>query len=193
MSKKKDLKDELFQAGLQWRQAIRSVGEILRQLEEEGQPVRMLIHEILWARCGMPKATAVVALRWAKGELGDDDQSNLLVSQVSHSRLALWSSKAIHEAVKNEHVIMTDSGRAAKKRIRDMTPDEIKRNTNADGFVPVSQPFDEIPSTRKIYIRSIIEEDGAFIAVSKGRETIYAVLTETALKQLDELRAVCTA
>jgi len=86
----RDLKDKLLEAGMRWRKSLRDVGNILQQLEQGNEPIRQIIHEVLYVQCRMPKATAIVSLRWAKGELGSDEEADTLISRVTDSKLAKW-------------------------------------------------------------------------------------------------------
>lgn len=176
---------KLRAAGRAWSESLRSVGEVLLEMETKGYPMRIAF-SILQNDLKMPVSSAKCCLRWAKGEFGDDERALMLMGKVSHSILCQWSHETIVSACADEHrIISPNEQRVVSKTLAAMTPREVRSNIDAKGFLPISRSVDRVPEFRSCVATAIEFSDGGEpILVSRGREVIRMSVPSKLLRKL---------
>lgn len=191
MPTQEQLEATLRAVAADWRNSQRRIGEVLNQLELGGHPVQ-LYYGMLREEFGMPNATAKCCKRWGRGDFGADDRAMLLMCKVPHALLSKWTRDAIETACNEEHrIISPEEGRVVVKTLARMSNREIRKNTNAQGFVPVSRQIDREPDCRYCIASEIEFDDRDIpILVSRGREVIRMQIPRRLYEQLTGMLAM---
>lgn len=184
-----DRQTRLYELGMKWRDGLLAIGRELCEAQAAKEPVGLYIREVLCHRVGMPQATARVAMRWAAGEYGDEDDARLLVSVVPHSFLAGWAVETVTHVLRATHTIASPiSGRVEKKRIRDMDPREVSANVGPQGFRPIESPIERPPEFRYFAGRRVfVDEHGELFIESGGAQPVRVRVTRKLLDEAMEL------
>ena len=131
---------KLDEAAQGWLNRLKEVGQILAELESLGWPL-MAVYRRLRDKFGIFQTTAIVAMRWAKGEFGDDDDFvKTLIGKSRKSVLAHVSSEIVAEIQSNrKFTIATSDGRVQEKTFIQMDTEEVRKNLQPCGFVRVGE------------------------------------------------------
>lgn len=138
------------------------------------------------------RAEARVALRWARGDFGDEDRGRLLVSKVAPSLLAIWDESAIQGALDNSHrVIDPEKGCVVELSLDQMSRSVVSRNVGPQGFVPISAKVtNEVPEFRSCYARSVFrDETGRLVLEASGKESVRMLVNKETELQLSTILA----
>ena len=190
MTRKHERLEELRKVAGQWRKSVKRIGEILNELEEAGEPVLVIREAILRKEFGMSMPMSAVAMRWAAGELGTDQQAELLIGKTPLSTLAEISRKAIGHVVQGKHRIQSrDEGRIAVKTFRQMSNREVRDNLDRTGFRPIEERLERMPTFRSCKALSVErpERGGGVTFLTGGAQPIRVSVSEALMHRALEL------
>lgn len=175
-------------AAVSWRSALKRIGEILLAIEQAEQPAELYMRTILQNEFGVPLASSQVALRWARGDYGDDAQAEVLLARVPHSVLALWSAQTITEVLSGTHRIASpDEGKVVAKQLAAMSRREVARNVDQRGFVPIGEQVIRLPMFRWCKAERIEADDTGVFVVSTKPEPIRMFVSRKLIRELTEV------
>jgi len=182
--------DELLDIARAYRSYLHRIGELLLEIEAEGEPMQPL-YAMLSNTYGMSSSTIRVSMRWARGDFGTQHGESL-VGKVPHSKLASWTSETIGAVCASQkHTIYSgDERRVCKKTFNEMTRREVSYNAGPLGFVPPHENALKIPEVRSCLASGFdIDSVGRVVFVSKGREAIHMTVNRSLLAQAMEANA----
>lgn len=167
------------------------LGKVLIEAEKRGEPLRVYL-DLLKNEFQIDRAEARVALRWARGDFGNEDQGRLLVTKVAPSLLATWDESAIQGALGNSHrVIDPEKGCVVELALDQMSRSVVSRNVGPQGFVPISaRVTNEVPEVRSCYARSVFrDETGRLVLEASGKEPVRMLINKDTEERLSEILA----
>lgn len=177
---------KLREVAARWKASLLEVGKVLVAAEKAGQPVNLWIRAVLPQEFGMPQATARVAMRWARGDLGAEENARLLVDRVPHTTLSKLPTPFLPNVVTGKHRILSrNENRVVDKSLHEMTRTEISDNLTEKGWKPVNAQIDKPPAIRSCEASDFeVDKNGRFILISKGRETSYMIVPHKLLRRM---------
>lgn len=189
MSKNRDpLFEELKTVAADLCNNEKRIGEIL--LEAESTPGKSMYYmEWLSEHAQIPIARSKCLIRWAKGELGTDQEALLLIhGGVPASVVSKMPTETVKRVLTERHVIEADPDaphRYPEKSFQEMTPDERRRNVTTKGIQPLDTPVVGNPDIRGSRCGSIklAEKPGYVRCFSAGRDHWYMELSLAQVQQ----------
>jgi len=174
--------------GVQWRQATRAIGVLLNQLQEAGEPADLYRAHIMRDEFGMSMAQSAVAMKWAAGEFGSDEDAEVLVAKVKASELQHMAPEVAQSLLNKKQTIQSPTEkRVVNKTLREMDRDEAHKNIRAIGV----EPFHKTDRPYRSCVAShVICEDGGTFIVVRGPMPIRVKLTRKVIAELLESEAV---
>ncbi len=117
------------------------LGDKLAQKQRASEPVELYVRKAVSASdLGMPKATAICALKAASGQFGDDATASLLMNKIPHSVLARMEGATARQIASKRHTIRdVEAGCAVTKTLAQMTKKDIRENVRWWGMKPLTE------------------------------------------------------
>jgi len=188
MNSKQRLKS-LENACLNYRGSVRGLGEALLTMEQAGDPVDLYIRSVCVKKYSITQATAKVALRWVRGDFGDDEQAQALMAKVPLSILESMTPATIAEVLTNQHrIASSDEGRIVVKRYADMSVPEVRQNISVQGFKPIPDDVRKCPEFRSCKATGVMRDKGGLVFVAKLRgETVHMHVSPSLIDEAQAL------
>jgi len=159
---------------------MKEVGILLYKLQVLGEPVNKY-QKRLKERYSIDIAASSVALRWAEGQYGnDDDAIRKLVAVVKPSAVRQTPASRVVDSLSCPQTIISD-GRPVTKMFAQMTPGEIKTNwVPGEGFRSLEKMIKSGPMQPSVYewvaSDGYISPDGnGAVVVVKNVKAIYRI------------------
>ena len=151
-----------------WKTSLKSIGQVLCEAKEAGQPVDLWRRTILQQQHGVPMATSLVAMRWASGDLGDDKTAQDAIGKIGCTVLSKMTKETLHDVIHGRHRIASGvEGCVVEKSFDEMAKSEIKDNITPQGFAPIIDRAKAQPEFRA-YRAANVFMDGLDIVFAGG-------------------------
>jgi hypothetical protein len=125
--------EKLRAAAARWRDSLKEIGVLLNAITEEAkrEAARMMLRE----EFGINKVATGIAMRWAAGELGTDNQAGVAIGKIPWSVLEKMPTATVLDAVTAKHEVWNPAtGQCESKPLEKMTRCEVNNNISRLGF-----------------------------------------------------------
>lgn len=151
---------KMHQAASVWRDALKHVGLALTALRDAGVPLEIYLRE-LSTTYGIHMSTAQVAMSWANGTLGTDEEALVLTGKFRHSDLAKWTPEVARSVLNGTHrVIDARERHVVDLSVKDMDQETARLNSGPQGILPLNERMTQEPQIRKC--KAVGVEDSEF-------------------------------